>query len=162
MIKIYDRLFIGNQTDYEFKVRGRSGWSIIHACKEPYHRQELGYKGRSAPKNHPEYLIAKRNNRLILNLIDTDDPKYIPKIIIDEALNFIRRQLEKGRFVLVHCNQGESRSASIGLLYLAINELIPNGSLKEAEVAYKRIYPLYNPSPGIRGFIKKKWMNYNK
>ncbi|MDO9036420.1 MAG: phosphatase, partial [Methanoregula sp.] len=111
MIEIYPNLFIGNENDYETKVRQESGWCVVHACKEPYHREALGYSGRAAPKNHPEYLIARRGNRLILNLVDAPDPAYIPKEIIDAALAFISANLNAGSHVLVHCNEGCSRSA---------------------------------------------------
>jgi len=104
MTEIHTNLYVGNENDYEFKVKNREGWNVIHACKEPYHRQTLGYSGRGAPKDHPEYLIAKRDNRLILNLVDVENPAYIAKEIMDEALQFIDQNLEAGRKVLVHCN----------------------------------------------------------
>ena len=160
MIEVYPNLFIGNADDYELQVKGQPGWMVIHACKEPYHRRELGYTSRGAPKNHPEYLIARRENRLILNLVDADDPNYIPKEIIDSALGFIQEGLRKSQRVLVHCNQGESRSPSIGMLYLAINtEKLPK-EFAEAEHGFRQIYPLYNPSLGMRGFLIRNWSNY--
>ena len=160
MIEIYPNLFIGNADDYELQVKGQPGWMVVHACKEPYHRRELGYTSRGAPKNHPEYLIAKRDNRLILNLVDANDPNYIPKEIIDAALEFIKDGLGKSQKVLVHCNQGESRSPSIGMLYLAINtEKLPK-EFAEAEQSFRQIYPMYNPSGGMRGFLVRNWSNY--
>lgn len=117
MKEIYPNLHIGSQDDYENIVRNQDGWYVIHACKEPYHRQALGYTGRSAPKEHPEYLIAYRGNHLILNLVDASDPAYIPKEIIDEAIKAIGVNIVNHK-VFVHCNQGQSRSAEIGLLYL--------------------------------------------
>lgn len=63
MIEIHTNLYVGNETDYEHKVKNQEGWDVIHACKEPYHREALGYSGRGAPKAHPEYLMAKRENR---------------------------------------------------------------------------------------------------
>jgi len=89
MKEIYSNLYIGNENDYVSYVQGHDGWAVVHACKEPYHRQALGYTGRAAPKTHPEYLIAWRGNRLILNLVDVDNPAYISKEIIDTALDFI-------------------------------------------------------------------------
>jgi hypothetical protein len=41
MIEVYQNLFVGSQND-EVAIRGLSGWFVIHACKEPYHRQALG------------------------------------------------------------------------------------------------------------------------
>lgn len=63
MTEILKNLFVGNETDYEYSVRNQKGWSVIHACKESYHRQAPGDSGRVAPKAHPEYLMAKRENR---------------------------------------------------------------------------------------------------
>ena len=119
MVEIHPKLFVGNQDDYEQNVRFQPGWRIVHACREPYHREALGYRGRSAPEDNPEYLVAVRGDRLILNLIDADDPAYIPKEIMDRSLAFIEQSLGDRCRVLVHCNQGLSRGPSIGLLYLA-------------------------------------------
>ena len=152
MTEIHKNLFIGNENDYEFKVKNQEGWSVVHACKEPYHRQALGYSGRGAPKDHPEYLIAKRGNRLILNLVDANNPAYIPKEIIDEALSFIDEQLGKGQKVLIHCNQGQSRSPGIGLLYLAKEGIIRNDSFQGALKEFRGFYPGINMAGGMRGF----------
>jgi len=161
MIEIYPNLYIGNMQDYEKHVKHQKGWWVVHACKDPYHRQALGYRTRGAPKDHPEYLWARRGHRLILNLVDAADPAYIPKEIIDTALKFIQEGLSEGARVLVHCNQGESRSAAIGLLYLAaFTDAIPNSSLEEAEQAFLRIYPYYRPNKGMRGFLANYWAAY--
>ena len=165
MVEIYKNLFIGNQDDYEGKVRTQANWAVVHACKEPYHRQALGYGGRGAPKDHPEYLVAKRENesRIILNLVDVDNPDWVSPIIIDEAIQFIKRNLESGKNVLVHCNQGMSRSAGIGLLYLATQGLFRGKSFEVAENKYREsIYPEYNPSQGIRGYIIRNWDKYSQ
>ena len=161
MIEIYPNLFIGDQSAYENQVRGQEGWVIVHACKYPYHRDLLGYSGRGAPKSHPEYLIAIRAHRLYLNLIDPPNPDYIPREIIDAALEFIDKGLKDGKKVLVHCNQGESRSPGIVLLYLAIHtDLLNKESLNNAEIDFRKIYPSYNPSEGIRGFLEINWNEY--
>jgi hypothetical protein len=63
--------------------------------------------------------------------------------------------------VLVHCNQGESRSLGIGLLYLATHtEQLPRATLVDAEAAYRSIYPPYNPAGGMRGFLLAHWEEY--
>jgi predicted protein tyrosine phosphatase len=161
MIEIYPRLFVGTEIDYETIVRDQDGWWVIHACKEPYHRQLLGYRGRSAPKSHPEYLVARRGNRLFLNLVDADDPEFIPRQIIDASLSFIQDALQSGGRVLVHCNQGESRSPAIGLLYLAMyTDILPRGTLAEAEARFRQLYPVYNPKGGMRGFLEANWHEY--
>ncbi len=159
MKEIVKNLFIGSQDDYELQVKSQNNWFVIHACKEPYHRQALGYTGRAASKDHPEYLIAKRKNRLILNLVDVDNPAYISELIIDEAIKNIVENVGK-RNVLLHCNQGCSRSATIGLLYLHYVGVIITDDYEEAEQEYLQIYPFYNPANGMRMYAKNNWNKY--
>lgn len=160
MIEVNHNLFIGTADDYEFQVKGQPDWVVVHACKEPYHRRELGYQLAGAPKGHPEYLVARRENRLILNLVDAPNPAYIPKEIIDAALDFIHAGLSDSRKVLVHCNLGESRSPSIGLLYLSVHTNKLPKEFIAAEKMFRQIYPPYNPGAGMRGFLVKNWGNY--
>lgn len=163
MIEIHANLFIGSEGDYESRARVEAGWRVIHACKEPYHRQALGYRGRAAPRDHPEYLIALRGDRLILNLVDVDDPSFIRREIIDAALSFIDEGLRDGKKVLVHCNKGESRGPSIGLLYLVSRtEVLPDSSFVDAENGFLKLYPLYNPAAGIRGFLQTHFDSYRR
>jgi len=156
MKEIYPNLHIGSQDDYENIVRHQEGWFVIHACKEPYHRQALRYTGRSAPKEHPEYLFAYRGNHLILNLVDAHDPAYIPEEIIDEAIKAIGMNIVNQK-VFVHCNQGQSRSAVIGLLYLNKIGEIDAEVFEEGENAYLQLYPWYNPGNGMRVYAKQHW-----
>ena len=161
MIEIYKKLLVGKADDFESRIKFEKDWFVVHACKEPYHRMELGYVGRSAPKNHPEYLIARLGNRLVLNLIDPPDPAFVPKEIIDAAIDFMHGALTGNSRVFVHCNQGESRAPSIGLLYLGIyTERILSTDFEGSENEYRSIYPSYNPSPGMRGFLKNNWNSY--
>jgi hypothetical protein len=161
MIEVYPNLFVGNQDDYDFNVSRQECWAVVHACKEPYHRQALGYSGRGAPKTHPEYLVARRGNRLILNVVDADDPAFFAKSMIDQALDFIDEHINSGQKVLVHCNLGESRSPAIALLYMAARRgALPTESLEAAEQQFKHLYPAYNPKPGIRGHLNQYWREY--
>jgi len=161
MVEIHRKLFVGSQDDYEQIVRFEAGWRVVHACREPYHREALGYRGRSAPKDHPEYLVARRGDRLILNLIDADDPAYIPKEIMDRAVSFIKESLGQKRRVLVHCNQGRSRGPAIGLLYLACHTALLSGlSYMSAHDRLLELYPDYDPAPGVRGFLVANWSAY--
>jgi hypothetical protein len=161
MIEVHSNLFVGNQADYDYDVAQQEGWAVVHACKEPYHRQALGYSGRGAPKDHPEYLVARRGNRLFLNIVDANNPAFFAKEMIDAALNFIGEALANGLKVLVHCNQGESRSPSIALLYMAARlGALPTESLEAAEAQFRAIYPDYYPKPGIRGHLREYWEQY--
>jgi len=156
VIEIEPNFFVGNQID-EQKVRGKEGWAVVHACKEPYHREALGYSGQGAPKDHKEYLIARRGDRLCLNLVDVSDPQYVRKEIIDAAIAFIREQLDAGKNVLVHCNQGHSRGPTIGMLWAAPH--LPF-SFEQAVEAFRERYPDYQPAGGMLGFAIEHWPTY--
>lgn len=159
MVEVYANLFVGDQTDYELRVSREDGWCVVHACKEPYHRQALGYTGKGAPKNHPEYLWARRDHRLCLNMVDAPNPDFIPHELVDAALDFIHQSLPNGK-VLVHCNQGMSRSVGIAMLYLAaFTDELPT-DFGEAEVEFRQRYPAYAPGAGIRGFMLRHWARY--
>ena len=173
MIEITENLWVGTQRDFEErhylqKDNNESSWAFLHAAKEPYHRQFLGYTGRAAPKESEEYLWALRGNRLALNLVDAPDPKYIPATVIDRALDFLAEQLMDGKKVLLHCNMGASRAPSIGLLYLnGCAQLMGNTpgvqlvKFEEAEKYYKdNVYSGYAPGEGMRGFMNEHWEEY--
>jgi hypothetical protein len=161
MIEIYPNLFFGGQHDYEQTVRWEAGWRVVQACREPYHRKALGYQGRAAPRGDPEYLVAHREDLLILNLTDANNPAHIPKPIMDAALAFIEASLAAGRRVLVHCNRGNSRAPAIGLLYLAARTDAFSGlDHTEAHDRFRELYPLYDPARGVRGFLITHWAIY--
>jgi predicted protein tyrosine phosphatase len=159
MIEVCPNLHVGSER-HEQGLRGQAGWFFIHACKEPYHRQALGYTGRAAAKTHPEYLIARRNGRLILNLVDVDDPTYISPEIVDAALDAIRENIQHSK-ILLHCNQGQSRSPSIALLYLLKrSDLLPQNDIAAAIIAFRTIYPPYAPARGMAEYIRLNWHRY--
>lgn len=159
MKQIINNLFIGNQKDFELNDWNPSEWYIIHACKEPYHREALGYSGRAVSKDHPNYSFIKRDNELILNLVDAKDVKYIPSIIIDEAIKLIEMNINSKK-VFLHCNQGQSRSATIGLLFLVKNGYISHNIFNEAEKEFLKLYSDYLPSKGMRDYAKNNWLKY--
>ncbi len=161
MLEVSRLLHVGSETDYESNVRYLQDWKIVHACKEPYHRQALGYRGKAAPKEHPEYLIARRDHRLILNLVDAPKPEYIPKAIVDEAIAFIHESVTSGTNVLVHCNEGRSRGPSIAMIYLlAFTDRLPKQGVEEAMREFAMIYPGYAPAGGVAGFIRNHFDHY--
>lgn len=158
MKEIIEGLFVGSENDVgEVEIRELA---IVHACKEPFHRQLLGYTGRGAPKDHPEYLFGERGNRLFMNIVDAPKSLFFDKGMIDKALDFIHEKLSQGLKVLVHCNEGMSRSPSIVLLYLVKHRLIEGDTLEDVEAEFLKLYPNYNPGTGMRGFVKENWSDY--
>jgi len=90
----------------------------------------------------------------------------VPRIVINCQLGGVKAvesYLNLGKNVLVHCNQGMSRSAGIGLLYLVAQGFFRDDSFETAENKYKTsIYPMYNPSQGMRGYIRRNWDKYSQ
>jgi hypothetical protein len=160
MNEVHHNLFVGSQDD-EVSIRGQGAWFIVHACKEPYHRQALGYTGRAASKDHPEYLIARRPGRLILNLVDAADVNYIPAQIIDAALGDIHQNIASSK-VLVHCNQGMSRSPTIVFLYLLkFTDVFRRQDHDEDVRDFLKIYPPYAPAQGMADYVRLNWVKYS-
>lgn len=154
MIEVYPRLFVGNEADGQAAV-GEPGWFVVHACKEPFHRAALGYTSQAAPKGHPDYLFAKRASSIALNLIDAPTPALIPAVVVDAAIDAIAAYIAFSN-VLVHCNQGVSRSPMIALLYLALHtELFDDCTYDQAVARFTTIYPEFKPNGGMAGYARK-------
>ena len=157
MKEVYPNLFVGTESDYENNKALFDKWCVVHACKEPYHRNALGYTGRGAPKDSPYYLyLYDEKHHLILNIVDTDDPRFFDNKMIDEAINYCIKGLNNGKQVLIHCNQGESRAPSLAILVLRKLGYY-KGTFEESLIDFRNKYPLYNPKRGIFEYIKSKF-----
>lgn len=162
MKRIISNLFIGNEEDYIQLVPEIIGWSVVHACRNPYHREAVGYTSFDAPRISADYYVAQRGNRLCLNISDVPDPREIHHEVIDPALDYIEQELKKKQKVLVHGKDGISRSPGIGLLYLAKHTNLFEGiNAEDAMLMFRKIYPDFNPSPGIAGYIKQNFEEYS-
>lgn len=158
MIEVHPNLWIGTGADYH-SVACDDSWMVVSAAKEPWHRDALGYTGHAAPKTHPEYLLARRRNRLICNLVDAPHQSYFSKIIVDAAVKFVADALAAGCKVLVHCNEGRSRSCLIGILYLASIGALPE-KFEHTEPKFRSLYPPYSPGEGARNFLMTHYAGY--
>ena len=76
--------------------------------------------------------------------------------IMQSAMRFIEKNISE-RKVLVHCNQGLSRSPSIALLYLATQKYIANNSYSDAIADFRKMYPAFNPGRGIALYMNNNW-----
>jgi|SRR5438445_5101374 len=163
MIEVHPHLFVGHVLDYEDHVSHQDGWAVVHACKEPYHRRMLGYSGRSISNTHPEYLVARRADKIALNMIDVDNPAFFSKAMMDQALDFIDEQYARGLSILIHCNHGISRGPALALVYMAARaRVLPTTSLEAAEEQFITCYPAYHPKAGIREHLRTYWQEYCK
>jgi hypothetical protein len=152
------RIFIGSHDDYEaFPLKNDKEYAYVLAAKFPWHRNALGYTGVAAPKDHDEYLIARRNNKLILNLIDPRDPVYISKDCMQAAVKFIDESLNNGKKVGVFCNKGRSRAPAIVLSYLRAKGLLKSEKPEDGFEEFKALYPFFEPGEGMTEYLKQNW-----
>jgi hypothetical protein len=171
-VEVMKNLWLGSQHAFETGIEGWNegripddenpdpfkDWKILHACKEPYHRQFVGYDDRGASKDDPEYLVAIRGNRMALNLTDAVASEYISGEAIEEGIRWVIGGLREGRKVFVHCNMGVSRSPAIVMLVMArLGKL--SRELAEAQKDFPKIYPNALPNAGIAGFLEDHWDN---
>jgi hypothetical protein len=161
VIEVYPGLFVGDQRECPLNRAPRAGqWATVHAYP-PCYREVLGYTTPGAPEGPEQYLV-RRDAHLLLNLPDAHRPEFIHKeALIDPALAFIDEERAAGASILIHCEQGWSRSPSLALLYLATRlGALPNESLSAAEAQFRRLYPGYAPGYGIWAHLRDYWPQY--
>ncbi len=150
---VSDVLSFGSQESCNPAVHSK--FSIVHACKEPCHRQAVGYKDRSLPSTHSNYLAVEKNGHLYLNIIDPPVPLFKLESF-QIFFDFVDRAIQTSP-VLIHCNQGESRAPSLTLLYMAKRlDLLSNESYQSARSAFEKLFP-YKPGKGIASFLEQNW-----
>lgn len=161
MEEVYPNLYVGDDQDY-LTLKDKSGWCFVRACKEGPggHRDTLHYNTLGAPKGK-DYFFVRKVNRLVMNLIDIDDPAYVRDDTINPALKFIKDKLEKGDKVLCACNKGHSRGPTVALMFLRTIGDMPY-HFQKAEKIYKTLYKKYDPSQGIRQYAKSHWDKLEK
>ncbi len=150
-------LYVGNINDNS--NIDSNEWAIVHAT-QTIHYNIFGWSRTSNKpnKNHPNYIIYEKDNRLSLNWVD--GASYLYKWSGNETfiktLDFIDKWLPK-RKVLVHCDQGFSRSPSLCLLFLAKRtKSISNESYQAAKNDFIEILPEFSPG-GIGDYINENW-----
>ena len=159
MHQIIPKLYVGDDTDCpDFGEVVYTDMYVVHAAKDRCHRRAVGYKGRALDRNHPSYLWHETPDNLYLNLIDAPSSDFIPGKLMDDAVNKIQEQLTQGKTVLIHCNQGTSRSPALALLYLnRFTDLVDHQDHAHAIQQFMEIYPDYAPGPGIDSYLRIAW-----
>jgi hypothetical protein len=133
------------------------GWSIVHAAKDPWHRQFLHYNTQGAPKDQ-YYYAAYSDRELFLNLVDVPDPGWVQNIHLDTTVGFTSRQWINGRKVLIHCNHGTSRSPWLALHVMGcLLNFYEDLSWEEAEYAITSRIEDADPTSGMKARVRDLW-----
>lgn len=153
MIEVCDNLYVGTTASCHHDPNGE--YAVIHACKYPCYHNSVGKK--ILLPNDEKYLVNPCENHLYLNMIDAKQLKNIHlEPMISSALGFIEQNIQNKK-ILIHCNQGQSRSPAIALIYLAKKGKISKRSYQEAKSDFKKVYPEFSPGEGIEDYLEANW-----
>ena len=154
--EIIPRLWVGDEE--AVPEANRRGYSVLAACKDgsiDCHRAVLNYSTRAAPRDK-DYYFVQRGNKMALNLIDSEDPTFVPDEVIDAGLKFLKREYDAGKKVFCHCVAGKSRSPSLMLAFLRTIGEMPY-SFQVSEKVFRTLYSHYDPARGIRTHVRERW-----
>ena len=159
MIQLGDtKIYVG--TRYDSRLRNDPSWAVVNTAKT-VHIEVKGWSN-APPRNHPDYLAFEDGQFLSFNWVDGAARMYDwsgPEAFV-RALDFIGKWYES-KNILINCDLGQSRSPSVGLLYLAKRlHLISDSSFAVARAEFQELYPGYAPS-GIADFINSHWNEIN-
>lgn len=170
MRKVYthecSNLYFCNQEEYEDFIANNDCWCtwFLLCAKNPFHKDIVGYD-RNCPKDHKEYLYAYRpmQHLMALNMIDAPTPNFFADKMIDEGLSFIGDSLCNGNDVIVVCNQGESRSPTMCLMFMMAMKQFPyNNSWGQVAKKFLEIAPEWMPNAGISEYARMFWERERK
>jgi len=88
-----------------------------------------------APVQRPDGVLCQLS-------LDVRDRVRLPEAAIQEAIAFIRTQIQAGRRVLVHCEMGLSRSPAVVVAYL---HAVHGMQIEEAVDFIRRTHPMADP-----------------
>lgn len=144
-------LFLGSKLDFE-NLFDKQEWAIVHACKSYFDKLQHSIITGNR--------VVKLNNDLYINWQDLEGVEGFEVSDFINAMNFIDDHI-KVRRVLVHCDWGQSRSATLAMVYLSKRlQLLPDNFF-DAVAEFKVIYPNYHLPSGISKFVNKYWSQIN-
>lgn len=129
-----------------------AGTALVHACKS-CHSKLCGQPAKDAA----DYLFAEDDGELYLNMIDPKTPLFRLDLF-RKALDWMERRWKDGQTVVIHCDQGQSRSRSLALLLAARVGLIPSSGFFPAAATFSaQTGRPFRPSAGIVLFMQSHW-----
>ena len=155
MKQVIPRLYVGSDADVpEAKKRG---YARLTAAKDgpDGHREILGYTTMGAPKGK-DYLFARDGDHAAMNLIDVDDPDFIPEKMILQGIEFAQEMWAQGKKILIHCNAGHSRGPTTAMMFMRSIGELPQ-PFNRAKKIFKALYGPFDPGQGMLYTAHKMW-----
>jgi len=154
MINVYNgKLFVGNQ--YELSEIGND-FNIIHAAKDPFHKNLEGYHGTKCPQDKYYYEDMSQASLCIIDFPKAFQWEWFPEDMLSSTMKFIDKSFEENKKVFIHCNQGLSRAPSIAFMYLVSRGLMKEDTFESNLNYFYELYPDYKPADAIFENIKRK------
>ena len=152
-VMVHDGLFVGSGTD-RYKFAG----SILSCARDPWFSEAA----KQVPSNDwfhtepygPTHLLVSYNE-MRLNMVDAEHPRYFSDEMVNAGLKFITDRFAEGDPVLIHCNQGISRSPSIAFLWLFEHGFLDD-EFRYAVPQFHKLYKDWSPGNGIWQYLKKR------
>lgn len=164
MIEVAKGIFVGSASDFESIRPLLENWSVLHCCKDPYHKELVHYRGNLSP-SHPDYAFKIDGNRMALNLVDMDNytEQYLNfyKNMFENAFQFLEEHRKMGKEILIHCNLGESRAPTIAMLYLSSLGFFDGQDFSAAFSKFQNIYPFFFPKKNIYLTVYNLWDHFS-
>lgn len=158
-------LYYCSQTEYEICRKRGTSFSALFCAKNPYHQWMVGYV-KNCSKDHPEYLVARRpkDRMMALNMVDAPKPEFFSDEMIMAGIDFIENELAQGHDVVVVCNQGESRSPTMCLMYMMVHGDFDKSKTFDEVCDIYRVMTNYewNPNMGIFKYCQNLWEKLRK
>lgn len=151
MIKV-GNVYIGTK-DESYRLSD-SEWAIVHACKTS-HQERLGYD--RPIKESPYYIEFRENNHLYLNWVDEPTGRFFQIKTFEDAFDFMDEFINN-RKIFIHCDQGQSRSPTLAMSYLAKRTDYLPDDFNSAVEKFRAEYPNFYPN-GIIKFVQLNWKN---
>ena len=135
-------------------------WRLVNVAKTIH--LEI-HRWSKPDSNSPYYVIHEEPQWISVNWVDAPRAELFNYqnggvSVVRQVLVFIQKSLQEGKKVLISCDQGQSRSPSITMLYLAkVLHTIPDTSFADAAKEFVKIYPQYQPALGISKFLTEHW-----
>ncbi len=133
--------------------------AVMHCCKSPCHATRNGAKpDLTGPKYLTDEYQENGREHIALNMIDPPTPLFKLEMF-EKALLWARRQLNAGKKITLHCNEGKSRAPSMAIVIGAhLLGIYPRTSFKDAIDEFEHQTGIsYRPGEGIKLFLKENW-----
>ena len=113
--------------------------------------------------------LGRSGGKIVRNIVNQGDKQRFDTLraqVDSQHINLVRNILAfinthiKDKKILIHCNQGYSRTPSIALLWLAKRtDIVSNEGYQKASSEVRILYPNYQPGRGIAQYLFINWNN---